>query len=74
MTEHVEIRWIRAGIVGGLCASILYPVLLLAPLPLPVTAAVASFLGPAIGLGSLGPPSTHQTRRPFRDRYPWCGE
>jgi len=54
MTEHVEIRWIRVGIVGGLCASILYPVLLLAPLPLPVTAAVASFLGPAIGLGSLG--------------------
>ncbi|MFB3908888.1 MAG: hypothetical protein ACE15D_10845 [Candidatus Eisenbacteria bacterium] len=54
MTEHIEIRWIRVGIVGGLCASILYPALLLAPLPLPIAAAVASFLGPAIGLCSLG--------------------
>lgn len=54
MVEHVEIRWIRVGVLGGLCASILYPVLLFAPLPLPLTALVASFLGPAIGVGSLG--------------------
>jgi len=54
MNDHVEIRWIRAGIVGGLAASVLYPVLLFAPFPLPITAAVASFLGPAIGIGSLG--------------------
>ncbi len=52
--RSVEIRWIRIGILGGLCASILYPVLLFAPLSLPLTAAVASFLGPAIGVGSLG--------------------
>jgi hypothetical protein len=54
MFEHVEIRWIQVGVVGGLCASILYPVLLFAPLPLAATAGVAAFLGPAIGVGSLG--------------------
>lgn len=54
MTQQLEIRWIHVGIIGGICASILYPVLLLAPLPLAVTAGVAAFLGPAIGIGSLG--------------------
>lgn len=54
MNEQVEIRWIQIGVLGGLCASFLYPVLLFAPLPLAVTAGVAAFLGPAIGLGSLG--------------------
>jgi hypothetical protein len=52
--DQVEIRWIKLGIAGGLCASVLYPVLLFAPLPLVLTAAVASLLGPAIGVGSLG--------------------
>ncbi|MFN2442225.1 MAG: hypothetical protein ABR517_06030 [Thermoanaerobaculia bacterium] len=54
MFGHDDIRWIRIGIVGGLAASALYPVLLFAPLPLAVTAAVAALLGPAIGVGSLG--------------------
>ena len=54
MGEHVEIRWIRTGIVGGVTASVLYPALLFAPFPFAISAAVASFLGPAIGLGSLG--------------------
>jgi hypothetical protein len=54
MTGSVEIRWIRLGIVGGLCASGLYPLLLFVRLPLGVTAAAASLLGPAIGIGSLG--------------------
>ena len=54
MNEQLEIPWIEAGIVGGICASVLYPVLLFAPLPLAVTAGVGAFLGPAIGLGSLG--------------------
>lgn len=48
MTNHPEIRWISAGIAGGLLASILYP------LPLAATAAAAAFLGHAIGIGSLG--------------------
>lgn len=32
-----EIRWIQFGIVGGLGASVFYPVLLFAPLPLAAT-------------------------------------
>jgi hypothetical protein len=54
MNDHMEIRWIKVGIGAGIVASIVYPVTILAPLPLPVAAALASFLGPAIGLGSLG--------------------
>jgi hypothetical protein len=54
MATPNEIRWIQFGIVGGLGASVFYPVLLFAPLPLAATATVAAFLGPAIGIGSLG--------------------
>lgn len=54
MKGAYAIRWIRAGIVGGLCASMLYPLALFVPLPLPLTATVAALIGPAIGIGSLG--------------------
>lgn len=54
MTTHPEIRWIQSGIVAGLLASVLYPVLAFAPLPFPATAVVAAILGPAIGIASLG--------------------
>lgn len=54
MKTSVELRWIQFGIVGGFCASFLYPVLLFAPLPVALTATAASLLGPAIGLGSVG--------------------
>jgi hypothetical protein len=54
MIDQVEIRSIKVGVLGGFSASVLYPVLLFAPLPLPVKAAVGSLLGPAIGVGSLG--------------------
>jgi hypothetical protein len=54
MVEAVEIRWIQTGVVGGLCASVLYPLLIFAPLPPLTTVALAAFLGPAIGIGSLG--------------------
>ena len=54
MSEPAEIRWIQAGIVGGLAASVLYPTLLFAPLPLAASATLAALLGPAIGVGSLG--------------------
>ena len=54
MANPPEIRWIQSGVVAGLCASVLYPILLFAPLPLAATAAVAAFLGPSIGIGSLG--------------------
>jgi hypothetical protein len=54
LANSPEIRWIQVGIVAGLAASVLYPVLLFAPLPLAATAAAAAFLGPSIGIGSLG--------------------
>jgi hypothetical protein len=54
MVDLAEIRWIKTGVVAGLCASLFYPVLLFAPLPLVATAAFGALLGPAIGIGSLG--------------------
>jgi hypothetical protein len=54
MRDHPEIRLIVTGIIAGLCASIIYPLILFVPFSLPVVAAMASFLGPAIGIGSLG--------------------
>ena len=54
MATPPEIRWVQYGVVAGLCASVLYPVLLFAPLPLALTAAAAALLGPSIGVGSLG--------------------
>lgn len=54
MRNDVEIRWIVAGVVGGLAASALYPLLLFTNLSAAVTATAAGLLGPAIGIGSLG--------------------
>jgi hypothetical protein len=54
MVDLAEIRWIKTGVVAGLCASLFYPVLLFAPLPLVATAAFGALLGPAIGIGSMG--------------------
>ncbi len=54
MIEETEIRWVKVGIVGGFAASVLYPLALFAPFPVPVTAVLGSLLGPAIGVGSLG--------------------
>jgi hypothetical protein len=54
MDKPAEIRWIQLGVVGGICASVLYPMLIFAPLPLTVAASLAAFLGPAIGISSLG--------------------
>jgi hypothetical protein len=54
MSDHIEIRWIQFGIVGGLCASVLYPLLLFAPVPVGMAVTFAALLGSAIGIGSLG--------------------
>lgn len=48
-----RIRMIQAGIIGGLAAGVLYPVLLFVPV-LSIAIAAAAFLGPAIGIGSIG--------------------
>lgn len=54
MTSDVRIRWIQVGIVAGLCASVLYPMLIFTEFSPVVTAALAAGLGPAIGIGSVG--------------------
>lgn len=54
MADPLEVRWIKCGVVGGVAASVLYPTLLFASLPLSATAAVAVLFGAAIGIGSLG--------------------
>ncbi|MGA9533444.1 MAG: hypothetical protein WBR18_12070 [Anaerolineales bacterium] len=54
MSETYEIRWIKAGIAGGMFASVLYPALLLLPGPPFAVTTLAAFLGLSIGVGSLG--------------------
>ncbi|HUV14009.1 MAG TPA: hypothetical protein VMY18_10205 [Acidobacteriota bacterium] len=54
INEPVSVRWIKLGIVAGLCSSILYPLLIFSSLPLFMTALLAGILGPAIGVASLG--------------------
>ncbi len=50
----MTIRWIRFGIVAGLAASTIYPLLIVGPLPAMVLVILAGLLGPAIGVASLG--------------------
>lgn len=64
MPKHPDISWIQTGVVAGLCASALYPLLIFVELPLGATAAAAAFLGPAIGVGSLGLSKLIQVRGP----------
>ncbi len=57
MTTNVEesLAWMKAGVVGGLCASLFYPLLIFTPgAPFVMSVALAAFLGPAIGTASLG--------------------
>lgn len=50
-----DLGWMKVGVVGGLCASAFYPLLLVTPgAPLAMSATLAAFLGPAIGAASLG--------------------
>jgi len=51
---HSILTWIKLGIAAGVVASLFYPLLIFAPLPYLAVVMVASFLGPAIGLASLG--------------------
>ncbi len=51
---HSILTWIKLGIATGLVASLFYPLLIFAPLPYIAVVFLASFLGPAIGLASLG--------------------
>lgn len=53
-SDCLEVRWIRTGIVGGVWACLAYPVMLFAPLPLGLLAALAGSFGPALALGCAG--------------------
>ena len=55
MTRNTAtLAWIQIGIIAGLTTSVVYPLLLFAPMPRVGTAFLAAVLGPAIGIGSLG--------------------
>ena len=54
MDHSSGINLIKLGIAAGLTASLFYPLLIFAPLPLSAVVVLASFLGPAIGIASLG--------------------
>lgn len=54
VNRQQDLLWIKIGIVAGLAASVLYPTLILASLPVVLMATGAALLGPAIGIGSLG--------------------
>jgi hypothetical protein len=54
MFDSYKIRWIKAGIIGGIMASILYPALLILPGPSIFVTTAASFFGLSIGVGSFG--------------------
>lgn len=45
---------VRIGVVSGLCACCIYPILTLVRLPRPATALLGACFGPALALGSFG--------------------
>jgi hypothetical protein len=55
MRVETRIDWMKAGIAGGLVASVFYPALIFIPgAPLALSATLAALLGPAIGIASVG--------------------
>lgn len=54
MERSFSQRWARMAVPSGLLAVILYPLLLLAPLPLAVTALCGCLFGLALGAASAG--------------------
>ena len=56
MNAHtpVDIRWIRLAVAAGFATCLIYPSLLLAPLPAWVTVTFAAGIGPLLGMASIG--------------------
>ncbi|UCE39881.1 MAG: hypothetical protein JSV17_10365 [Candidatus Aminicenantes bacterium] len=46
--------WVRMGIYAGLAVSVIYPLMIFAPLPKKITIILASLFGPLLMLASLG--------------------
>jgi hypothetical protein len=51
---NLTIRWSKVGIAAGLLASIIYPTLLLARLPIQATLVLAASFGPLLSVASIG--------------------
>jgi hypothetical protein len=54
MRDYDQIAVIRMGAVAGLCTCVVYPLMIFAPLPTLATVALASSMGPLLGLASWG--------------------
>ena len=72
MSEHVEIRWVKVGIAGGIAASALYPVLAVRTVPSSRqrSRCVLPRAGDRPRNWRLSP---HQTPRAVCGGFPWCG-
>jgi hypothetical protein len=54
LDERMTLQWVRVGIGAGLVTCLAYPLVSMAPLPRPILVVLASTLGPALALASLG--------------------
>lgn len=54
MRTGMTLRWVQVGAFCGLAATVAYPTLILAPLPIPLIVAVACIFGLCLGAASLG--------------------
>jgi len=52
--KTINRAWIRIGIYAGLAVSVIYPLMIFAPLPKKLTIVLASLFGPLLMLASLG--------------------
>jgi hypothetical protein len=52
--KRIYITWIRIGIYAGLAVSVIYPLMIFAPLPNKLTVVLASLFGPLLLVASLG--------------------
>lgn len=56
MTDSIDfaVKWTKVGIVAGLSACIVYPLLIAAPLPRIVTVLLAAVFGPLLTVACVG--------------------
>ncbi|MGD9347183.1 MAG: hypothetical protein PVH84_15055 [Candidatus Aminicenantes bacterium] len=47
-------KWIKVGIVAGFFVSVIYPLIIFAPLPLHITLVLAASVGPLLSISSIG--------------------
>jgi hypothetical protein len=52
--SHLELNWIKLGIIAGFLTSIIYPLLIFVDLPKLITVFLAAFVGPLLSVASYG--------------------